>query len=386
MKQILLLIICSLFVLSFPFTVYAQSNLRTGEIVTLSTNEIVNKDYFAAGKNVSLDGIVNGDAYLAGGGVTINGVINGDVLVAGGNITINGDVTGNVRVAGGNISISGKIGRNITAIGGSINLLQSANVVGSLTVAGGNINIFSPIAKDIVVAGGQVNIENSVSGDINAVVRRMIISSGAKVNGNIVYWSENKAVIASDSSVVGTITQHIPPKSPQPDYQSMKKVGVGFLTFFKLISFLTALVIGLLLIKLLPVGITTMTTSVSNHWLQNLGIGFLVLAITPLLLFLLFVTLIGFPIAIIWMFFILFDLWVAKIFVALSIGLSLMKYFKQTWSMYLTYLFGLIVYFIIGLIPVIGWIFGCITTLIGLGTIIVTKKQYYLDLRQKKLI
>src|SRR3989304_8346367 len=73
--------------------------------MVLARNEVVNKDYFAAGDTVTISGIVNGDAYLAGGSVLIDGTINGDLLVAGGTIQIQGPVKNDVRAAGGMITL-----------------------------------------------------------------------------------------------------------------------------------------------------------------------------------------------------------------------------------------------------------------------------------------
>ncbi|MDD2822556.1 MAG: polymer-forming cytoskeletal protein [Candidatus Daviesbacteria bacterium] len=385
MKYWLIALALCLLVFSPPLVAFAQTNLRSGQTTNLSSNETINKDYFASGNSVSLDGIVNGDAYLVGGDVTLNGTVNGDLLMAGGNLNINGTVTGNIRAAGGNININGKVGRNISAVGGSINVFQNASVTGSIVTAGGNINILSP-AKDIVLAGGQVNFGSSVSGDINAATEQLTLSPGAKIGGNLIYWSNNKANINPGASVSGTVTQNIPPRNTQSQNQITRQSVIGVFAFFKLISFLTALIIGFLLIYLFPEFTANIATKISSNWLLSFGVGFLVLAITPILVIMLFVTIVGMPIAVIWIFYILFALWLAKIFVALSIGQFLKRYLKQTWGIYLLYSVGLIVYYLIGLIPIIGGIFGFIAALIGLGAIILSKQSYYLDLRQKKLI
>src|SRR3989344_6092573 len=97
------------------------------KITVLAPDEVVNKDYFAAGEIVEISGTVNGDVYAAGGQVYVDGVVNGDLLVAGGTVTISGEVTQNVRAAGGQITVTGNIGRNTTIAGGNIELTNTAN-------------------------------------------------------------------------------------------------------------------------------------------------------------------------------------------------------------------------------------------------------------------
>lgn len=362
-----------LFAFAVPVSVLAQSNFRSGDTSTLPQNETIDRDYFATGKDVSVDGTVNGDAYLAGGNVTVNGTINGDLLAAGGNLNINGEVTGNIRVAGGNITVNGKVGRNVTAAGGSITASPNSQVTGSITSAGGNLNLLGPIGKQANLGGGQINIDNSVGSDVNAAVGNLTLSSRANVNGNLIYWSDTKASINPQAKVSGKVTQNIPPKKEAPKADA----AAGAYTAFKIISFLTALVFGLLLIRLFPNFTLQTAQTIKRNWLLSLGLGFLAIAVTPFAVILLLITIVGIPFAILWIFFLVFDLWLAKIFVAIAIGSSIAIYFKRQWTLYLAFLLGLIVYYIIGIIPLVGWLFSFTAAIVGLGAIILTKRNYY---------
>lgn len=380
-----------LLILVMPLAVLAQTNLRSGDNVVLSTNEIVNKDYFSSGKNVSLDGTVNGDAYLAGGEVTVNGTVNGDLLVAGGNLNINGTVTGNIRGAGGNINVNGKVGRNVSLAGGSINLSPLANIGGSVTSAGGNLNLLSPVAKGANLAGGQVNISNNIGGDINAGVGQLTLSPSAKVNGNVIYWSDNSASISPEASVTGQITKNLPPKGNQREqsYQTGKAVASGIakaFTFLTIFSFLAALVLRLILLKLVPIYTSNLANVITTHPILSFGVGLLTLAVTPIVVILLLVTIIGIPLAMVWLVLLGFSLWLGKVFIGLVLGTLLLKNLNQKENSYFALLIGLIIYYLIGLIPVIGWLVGFVGALMGLGAILILKKNYYLELRQKQLI
>ncbi|MDD5147421.1 MAG: polymer-forming cytoskeletal protein [Candidatus Daviesbacteria bacterium] len=382
MKSWFVVLIIAFLLIITPRTTFAQNNFRSGQNSTLFSNEVINQDYFASGSNVLVDGTVNGDAYLAGGSVILNGAVNGDLLVVGGNLNINGTVSGNIRAVGGNINLNGNVGRSVTIAGGSLTLSPQAQVAGSLTSAGGNINLLSPIGKGANLAGGMVNIGNEMGGDVNAGVNQLSLAPTAKLQGNLIYWSENKANINPEASVSGKITQNIP-KTQQ--YSGTGKAMVGFGAAFKFFSFLSALLIGFLVLKLVPRFTNQMSEVVVDHWLLNLGLGLLVVAVTPILIILLLITVIGLPLAVLWIFFIGFGLWLAKIFISLALGRWMMKYFKQRWNVYLTFSLGLLVYYLITLIPVLGWLTGLLAALIGLGALLVTKKEYYLQPRKTAL-
>lgn len=390
MKSKITILAVLFFVLVLPASIFAQNNFQSGDIVTLSKEQVVNADYFGSGKSVVLDGTVEGDAYVAGGDITVNGGVKGDLLVAGGNVTVIGPVDGNIRALGGNINIMGTVGKNVSLLGGSITVSPNAQVMGSIVVAGGNINVLGKVDKAAVIAGGQVNIGGQIGGDITAGVGNLILAASSQVNGDILYWSENKANISKDSNVSGTVSQRIPPQKIQKVFEKNnvmpQKLGDGFIAFFKIISFLSSLIIGLLLLSLIPKFTTRVAHTASKNWLKSLGIGILMTAATPFILMILFVTMLGAPVAMFWLTFILFDMWMAKIFISVTIGMYAAKVFKQSWNSHITFSVGLVIYFVAGMIPILGLLVGFFATFIGLGALLITKKNYYEELRKKELI
>lgn len=384
-KIISLAIFLGLLLLLTPLA-SAQTNLRGGDNTNLKADEFISTDYFSAGDTVILAGTVDGDAYLAGGNIDVTGTVNGDVLAAGGNVNISGKVNGNVRVAGGNLNISGTVGKNITTAGGTIIISDQAKLGGSGVLMGGNISLLSPISKGLTIGGGQVNIANQVGGDINAGVGKLTLSPLAKVNGNLIYWSEDVADISSQASVSGQITQNIPPKTSHQYKETSQKSSAGGAIFFKIFSFITALVMGLLLLWLVPSFVESTTLTIYKSPLLSFGIGFLAVALTPFIVILLLITLVGIPFIFVWLFVLVFSLWMAKVFISVAVGLWIVRVFRQKTSIYLAFSSGLVIYYLLSMIPVIGWIVGFISGMIGLGALMITKRNYYLDLRQKKII
>jgi|Napbiome12C3dose_1001474.scaffolds.fasta_scaffold00049_1 cytoskeletal protein CcmA (bactofilin family) len=370
-----------LFVL--PLTAIAQDPENKKDVV-LAKDEVINKDYFATGNSIFLDGTVNGDAYVAGGNVVVNGTINGDLLAAGGNLDIRGNITGNIRAAGGNINISGTIDRNATLAGGSINITPTADIKGSLVSAGGNVTVSAPIGKEINLGGGQVVLGNRIGGDVNAAVGNLSLAPTATISGNLTYLSENPASVSPGATVSGKITQNVP-QTKQPEEAAKRGIG-ALLSFFLIGDFLLATIIGFLLLKFLPVFFSTTAQLITQKPWLSLGIGFLTAIISPFVFLLLLITIIGIPIAMLLAFALVVLSYLAKIFVAFVIGqLILGRFSKQphtAWALIL----GLVIYSLVKAIPIFGWLISVIAILTGLGALLIAKKNYYRNLRTKEII
>ncbi len=392
-----ILFLLSTFIFIFAPVTYAQTaspsatttssakNIASGEVVRLEQNEVVDKDYFAWGEKVEVLGTVNGDVYIAGGNLVIDGVINGDLLAAGGDVDIKGQVTGNVRVVGGDINVSGEIGRNITVVGGSINLEQSGRVGGSLVAAGGEVDIQAPVEKEATFAAGDVILGGSIGNGVLAGVSNLTLASDAKINGDLVYWSNETLTQNPGSTVSGKITHNLP-RETKFDTSEVSSVLDKISAVFTAIGTLSYLLIGLLFIRFFPGFSREVAKVIETKPFQSLGIGLLAIVLTPIIFILLLVTVIGIPLSLILLFGFFVLLYISKIFVALFIGQKLLEMINRKTSLYLSFIVGILVYQLFAIIPGVGIFVSIVTFFIGLGAVLISKKQVYQSLRSKEVI
>lgn len=361
------------------------SNFRTGETVRLEKGEIIDSDFFAAGEKIVLTGTVNNDAYVAGGNVDVEGTIKGDLLVAGGNVNIRGTVDGNVRVAGGNVNVEGKVGKNLTALGGSIDLSQSAAISGNLVSAGGNIQIRAPINGKANLAGGNVDIGSEIGSDVNVATEKLNLTSNAKVLGNLSYWSENQADLATDATVSGK-TNFSKVEKPEIDKEKAAAAWAGVNLWLNIYKFLVGLILGLILIWAFPNFMQKSADEILTNPLASFGWGFLFLVAAPVAIVLLFITVLGIPLALIALFAYILIIMIAQIFTSLAIGEWLLKRFNQRGGVMAAFIVGLVVLSLLKLIPILGGIISFIALLVGLGGYLTIKYSAFRDLRAKKVL
>ena len=292
-------------------------------------------------------------------------------------------MAGDIRAAGGNINISGVVDGNVTTVGGNIDIEQSSNIVGSMVGAGGNIQVFGPIGRGLTVGAGALTINNTVGSDILAGVGEFDLSSNARVNGDIIYASEREINIANDATVSGEVTQHIVPRVDVP-----KKEGIlAAINFgWNLYTFLGTFFVGAILIIFGPNYTRKVVAKINDRPWMSMGIGFLALIITPIIIVLLFITIIGIPLSILLLVYYIFVVMFAKVFTAVFLGGKISGFLGQKYNLFITFLFGLAALSIVGLIPIVGGIISFVAMLAGFGAVVLTKRELFLNLRSKKII
>ncbi len=391
-KTILSLLALTIFLL--PVSVLAQnaSPFSQNKRVVLEADQIVDKDYFAAGETVEIHGTVNGDVYVAAGQIIVDGVINGDLIAAGGQITVSGTISQNVRIVGGQITIDGQIGRNLTVGAGDVQLENSANINGSVVIGAGNVTIRSPLNSNLTVGTGNLVISSPINGNVEAGVGNLTLSSGASISGNLDYWSDQEANINPDASVSGAIRKHTTPSLDLPQTPTRKfsraftRGGKATTASLSLFSLTSSLIIALLLLRFFP-RCTQMAASIINKkpW-PSLGIGFATLILTPFAFIFLLITVLGIPLAFVLIFTYILFICLGKIYVALWLGNFLVEKTKTKLKSGWIILIGLIAYAVITKLPVVGGLVSLLGLLVGLGATVLCTQACYRNAKKKDLV
>jgi cytoskeletal protein CcmA (bactofilin family) len=346
-----------------PQPVYKESNL-----VIVAEDQTINKDFFGTGEVVQIDGTVHGDVYAAGERVDITGTVNGDVLAVGGIVNISGTVTDDVRVAGGQINVTGSIGKNLTAAGGNVLVDESAQLNGSVVSAGGNISMNAPVQKDAKLAGGTISIGNIIQGDADIFSRQLTMLPKGHINGQT------------------THVQTMPHKLQQQVDEAKRMNSGGTFIFFILIEIIAYFMFGLFLIHMLPVFMKETADAFRVQTFKSLLLGSIFIFVTPVVALMFMATIIGIPLGALFLVAYGFSVFVAQIVFSFTLGLFIKEKFKQDWHDGWSYMLGLLVYILVSSIPLIGWAFAFVVTIIGFGALIIAKKDIYMSLRKKKLI
>lgn len=379
-KKIFILILLSIFIL--PALAFAI-NFEVGE--EIFSSETINDDYYAAGETIQMESDVNGDVIAGGSNIVIDSTISQDLALVGVNIVIRGEVGDDARLAGGNIIISSIIKDDLIIGAGDIKLTDTGFVGGDFIFGGNSVLIDGMINGNVLASAGNIYINNEIKGNVKLFnVKSVEFGPNGKVLGNFSYRSSEQSEDVNEKTVKGEIEYN----AIKIKEKEMLAIGWGLLAGFSIFNLLTILLVGLILLALFRFCITNTVQKAYKKPLQSVGLGFLILIVTPIVAILTLVTVIGYP-----FFLILIPLWLIFIYIAkftamMMIGMKIIKLkdsdgFLKTFG---TFIIGALIFILLTIIPIVGWILKFILVLMGLGAITLYKMELFRGLRKKKLV
>ena len=376
----LMMVVC----LAVPCFAWAEESPEQADWrkrVVLRAGQEIQGDYFAFGPHVEISGTVHGDVYAAGGEVLMDGVVDGDLIVAGGDVTISGEVAQDIRIAGGNVTLSGEIYRNATIAGADVHVIESAHVTGNLLTGAGNLVVAGSIDGDVRIGAGKVTLSNETGGDLVVAAAAIRLTSNASVGKDFRYWIDGDPSIDEGAMILGTVTKRQIPKVVKGEEFRRGLAGIKLVA--GTVSVVSTLLLGLLLLRIYPVFTPRVAATIQEQPWVTLGVGGALLAGVPLLILLCMVTVLGIPIGLMLSAMYLVTLYLGRVFVMLWAGQRLLGLIRGSPSGAWTFVTGLIAYFIVSLIPLIGGLVTMVTMVTGLGAVLITKKELVQRLRER---
>lgn len=351
---------------SLATTAFAES--REGDNVIVGVDEIINEDLFIAGEQVEILGEVNGDVYIAADSVDVRGLINGDLIVAAESITVTGTLNDDIRVFGKVLTLTGAtLNDGVTFLGERLILDSDTTVNGTVLFLGDTFIMDGVLNGDVRGAGDTFVINGEVTKSLYLATRVLDIRDEAVVNGDVRYLSENEAVIASGAVVSGEVNKRNVSMSEWKGAWSWAESVFAFL------SFLGALVTGIVLLLIFYRPVVGVSERIRERPLLSLGMGSLVFLLAFPIFVLLAVTVVGVPLAFLFLTAFFVGLCLSKIFVALALG----RFFIETLrpratppSAYLSFIVGLISLYLLYQLPLVGWAINFLVALMGLGALL----------------
>jgi len=377
MKKLVLTFLAVLLLL--PGNTFAAT-IKTGE--NLFVDEKINDDLYASGGVLSIQEEVNGDLVAGGGKIHINSQVSEDLMALGGDVIVSGEVIDDVRMAGGSVRLNTTIKGDLMAAAGDISLSEDSFVGGDAYLAGGNLMLDGMINGDLKLAGGNIYLNTDVKGNLTLVnFEKITFGPNAKVQGSMWYRAAQELEIPSGMVAGGVIFSSIPTSQIE---ENLPAVLAGFSIF----SLLSTLFFGLILIWLCRYYILHAAENAYETTLKSVGVGFLVLVLTPIVAVIFLITTIGAPLALTAFALWLIYLYMGKVVAAMLIGFKIMKVNDKTGfaRMFGSFALGAVIYTLIGMVPMIGWVINLIFVLIALGAMALYELEVFYELRKKKIV
>lgn len=318
------------------------------------TYEFIASDIYEFDDDVIIDSIIDGNAFVFGNNITVSGEIGGDVFAFGGNVTIadNAYIHGSIFV----------FAKDITMNGICYDIYGAAE-----TFTLGNDAI---VARDIRIGANKIYINGQVKRDAYINTNELVFPENAStlISGNLNYTSTSEFVI--DKNIVGgaiKFTQEVSEESTMAEKISSYVENA-------LSALLYALVIVLLTIWLAPNFKNKTSTILKKKVLLSLGIGLLASIVIIFGAFVLLIFTAGLAVNISFAAIAIFVLALTISQTVFGMGCAKLiaeKAKKDNLPIFIGMtLFVVLVLNLVKLIPFIGSLIGFVTTMIGLGMIL----------------
>lgn len=391
MKNLYRLLPRYFFILSFWTLVYLPGYaLRVDYGNTVVISQPTYENLYIAGGTITINAPVHGDLVIVGGTVIINDSILGDILIGGGNLTLNGFVSSDVRGMGGEIHLSKNVEGDVLLAGGTLEIEKNV-IIGNLIAAGGKVTLDGMVIKDVKMAAGEFVFNGKIGGIMDfrgdkitvngevggpsslAASTAIIIRESAIFRSDVRYWVPGTEP-AFGSSLANT--KAIMDPSLKMNEKRWYYLGWGsilFLIWYMGMALLMIMAIQYFFSRTMHQAAITG----AQYSMKAFFRGLVFLLLMPISILILLVTVIGIPIAVILMF-----AFIALIILAsCMVGSTAAHWYNDRYANHWTFWpmvfasFGFFILFkLISLTPLIGWLFTMIAVCTVFGAILMNIK------------
>ncbi|KAA3620444.1 MAG: hypothetical protein DWQ05_00440 [Calditrichaeota bacterium] len=336
------------------------SDYKGGRTVHIAAGDTTSKDLMVAARNVLLEGVLLGDLFAAGENVTVKGDVGDDLFAAAKNLTIRGTVNGMLFGGGETVLIDSEIADDVFVGGGTVRITEKAYIRGNVFVGTGNL-LFEggTIEGNLKGGSGVAFFDGEVGGSIEWGSEKIEFGpnfeAGGEIEFKLPYWMEGKEIENVPANAIIT-------------YGERHYAGM----FFKFVfTFLAAVLLGLCYVLIFKDFAKDQIGFAEQNVLQSLGLGFLALVATPVVIVILAVMVLSIPIALFVLAFYLMLLYLAGIISGLFLGVQILNRASKNGnksSLVWALILGVFLLALLKHIPYIGVLISLIVVSFGMGS------------------
>ncbi|MGE3304127.1 MAG: hypothetical protein AB7M12_13560 [Hyphomonadaceae bacterium] len=366
MKRIALALLAAVLALSAPQPARAQG---------VEAPDREGDGAFAASR-VVIPGRIAGDAMIMAGSAQLDGEVGDDARVLAGRYKQSGAVGGELAIAAQSAEIDGPVGDDLYVAANDVRLGSDARIGQDARIFGQDVLVKGRIDGNLDVSGESVALDAQVGGDVTINAREIFLSPNATIEGRLIWRSPTPPDIPPEAIVhrgvsgevikgwrrEGVLTWAMPWKGAPRAVLYAGEAAV------RITVALSAFLLGLLLVLLTPHYADRVFNVLRARWPAALGWGAAILLLTPVLAFVIMLSLVGFPLG-----FLMLLAWplLALCGYALGAGALAALALKPATpgARVIALAAGLAALTVLSFAPAIGWMFAVAATFLGLGAL-----------------
>ncbi|MGZ3775918.1 MAG: hypothetical protein ACXVCY_19095 [Pseudobdellovibrionaceae bacterium] len=360
---------------------------KRGDNINLTGN--YSDTLFVAGRQIQADFNSTDDVFLIGQEIFYSAQTSQNIFLAGRQLILEkpkakmGSMAGRVvsikdgqfrdlNLAGGNIRLDNtQVTADLAMAGRDIIVNPNSTVAGSTKINGGNIVFNGKASGDTVINGGDVTLAGTFLGNVNVNGNSLKVAPNTVIGGNLSHAVQNFE-ISPGANIQGKTIALAAPQAPF--------IGTAFGIGAAILFSIGMLLVPAILVNLFPRFAIKSRNEVRKNFWACLGKGFITIVLIPPVLFILFASIIGFPIGMAAIPFIAAGIMLGWSVAVFTVGDQLRMWLsrgeKKTESFELTRsarfwwsFFGAFILAVVSGIPIVGFLFSFVLFFAGVGSI-----------------
>lgn len=348
--------------------------------VEIARSEALDDNLVASAETVEVDGTVRGDVVAMADRVTIRGVVVGNVFAFGREVLVTGRIDGALHMACEHCSLEGEVTRSLYAAGENVSITETGRVGRDVYLFGEGLRMDGRGGRDLFAGGKWVEVRGELGRSVHTHSERVAVFGEARIGQDLVIAipENGESEVAPAATIGGDVSESLIEHAMPAHGHGWTDAGFYLRALVFVVS---AFLVGMLLHALMPV-VFLGQMETSGEFLRCLGYGFVALIVTPVVLVLCAVTVVGIPIAILGGFVYLTLLFVSAIVVAALVGTSITGADPEsTHGFGIALLVGLILVAAAGNLPFVGGLLRLLIALAGMGLLVTTAWESWRERR-----
>lgn len=141
--------------------------------------------------------------FATGGMVTLGDVVADEVVAAGGTVGVTATDVGSLELAGGTVSVAGKIREDVSLAGGTVTVGAETVIGGDVEIESGTIDFSAKVAGTTRLDGEVIKLSGEFAGDVRSNARRVTIAAGTVFKADLTLPRAAGFTLPSGVTVVG---------------------------------------------------------------------------------------------------------------------------------------------------------------------------------------
>lgn len=325
-------------------------------------------DLLTASDRVEVRADVDGDLIAAGSGVVISGPIAGYAIAAGRHVAVREEIGNDLIAAGETVDIQAPVDDRVLAAGRSVRIHPGVEIGGAAYLAGNTVSIEGDIGEFVQVGAQEVRISGRVGGRVEADAARVSVLPGATIEGDLVVESREPPEVSPQADVRGTVEHRLPERDGGDGALGWAATWLFYATGL--------FVLGAVIVALSPAWAGRVGATLAGRPGLSFGAGVLALIVTPIVIAVLLVTVIGIPLGMLMTALYIAALLLAAVFVAYRLGGWIFELFdRRDAAPYLRMLVGAIVLGLAMSLPFVGGLVALVALMLGLGALLLERRS-----------